>query len=192
MTEISKSIDRGSFRINSILKQVEEGALSAEEAEQQLALSKSWQDMVKDHESQPEWQQNNMEYDLCSTPWIIEKVRSNNVYAQHLYAAICNNCFQENKVWPALKNQTWSASWRSAGGIIADMQGKGDYIDWYCSGIKGDALDEEQLSLLDHEQKERYLESTRYVSESVVTEEIRADLFRLGWIVLDRTEDLYI
>jgi hypothetical protein len=23
-----------------------------------------------------------------------------------------------------------------------------------------------------------------------VTEEIRADLFRLGWIVLDRTEDL--
>jgi hypothetical protein len=25
-----------------------------------------------------------------------------------------------------------------------------------------------------------------------VTEEIRADLFRLGWIVLDRTEDLVL
>ena len=186
---ISKSPERGSFRINGILKQVEEGELTAEEAEQHLALSKSWQAMVNDRESQPEWQQNNMEYDLRSTPWIIEKVRSNNGYAQHLYAAICNNRFQENKVWPALKNQTWSASWRSAGGIIADMQGKGDYIDWYCSGIKGDALDEEQLSLLDHEQKERYLESTRYVSESVVTEEIRADLFRLGWIVLDQEID---
>jgi hypothetical protein len=186
---ISKSPERGLFRINGILKQVEEGELTAEEAEQHLALSKSWQAMVNDRESQPEWQQNNMEYDLRSTPWIIEKVRSNNGYAQHLYAAICNNRFQENKVWPALKNQTWSASWRSAGGIIADMQGKGDYIDWYCSGIKGDALDEEQLSLLDHEQKERYLESTRYVSESVVTEEIRADLFRLGWIVLDQEID---
>jgi hypothetical protein len=186
---ISKSPERGSFRINGILKQVEEGELTAEEAEQHLALSKSWQAMVNDRESQPEWQQNNMEYDLRSTPWIIEKVRSNNGYAQHLYAAICNNRFQENKVWPALKNQTWSASWRSAGGIIADMQGKGDYIDWYCSGIKGDALDEEQLSLLDHEQKERYLESTRYVSESVVTEEVRADLFQLGWIVMDQEID---
>lgn len=183
--KISKSPDRGSFRVNSVIKQVEEGNLSADEAEQHIALCNSWQDMVNEREADPDWQQNNMEYDLRSTPWIIEKVCSDDVYAQHLYAAICNNNFQKNEVWPQLKNQTWSASWRCAGGIIADMQGKGDYIDWYCSGIRGDAPDDQQFSQLNHEQQKLYLESKRYVSESVVTEEIRADLFRLGWIVVD-------
>jgi hypothetical protein len=187
--DISKSPERGSFHVNSLIKRVEEGDLSAEEAEQQIEFYKSWQDMVKDRETQPEWQQNNMEYDLRSTPWMVEKVRSDDVYAQHLYAAICNNNFQKNEVWPTLKNQTWSASWRSAGGIIADMQGKGDYIDWYCSGIKGDPLDDEQFAQLSHEQKQLYLESTRYVSESVVTEEVRADLFQRGWIVMDQEID---
>ena len=187
--DISKSPDRGSFRINGILKQIEEGNLSAEEAEQHLALCKSWQDMIAEREGDHSWQQNNLEYDLRSTPWMVEKVCSDDVYAQNLYAAICNNNFQKNEVWATLKNQTWGASWRSAGGIVADMQGKGDYIDWYCSGIKGAPLDTEQIAQLSHEQKKQYLESTRYVSESVITEEVRADLYQLGWIAMDQEID---
>jgi hypothetical protein len=190
MTDISKSPDRGSFHINNQLKSVEEGNTTPEQAQEMIDFYRSWQQTREELEATAEWQQNNMEYDLRSTPWISDKVKSDDVYAQNLYAAICNNNFQKNEVWPTLKNQTWSASWRSAGGIIADMQGRGDYISWYCSGIKGDALDDEQFAQLSHEQQQLYLESKRYVSESVVTEEIRADLFRLGWIVMDQDIDL--
>jgi len=120
---------------------------------------------------------NNMEYDLLTTDWILEKVRSSDTYAQNLYAAMCNNDFQKLEVMPILKEETWSASWRYAGGIIADMQEKGDYIDWYCSGI-GDGLGNGDSD-----------GTKNYVSESVVTDEIRADLKRLGWIVVDWKND---
>ena len=110
---------------------------------------------------------NNLEYDLLTTDWILVKVRGSDVYAQNLYAAMCNRDFQRNDVMPILKSQTWSCSWRYAGGIIADMRGSGDYIDWYCSGIWDDGDD------------------NGYVSEGTVTDEIRADLLELGWIVLD-------
>lgn len=190
MTDISKSSEKGSFHVANVTKRLEEGDITIEEAEQQIAFYRSWQDNVQSQEASPEWQQNNMEYDLRSTMWIVEKVRSDDVYAQHLYAALCNNNFQKNEVWLTLKKKTWGCSWRYAGGIIADMQGKGDYIDWYCSGINGEELPPDQVDLLDHKQKEYYLESRRYVGESVVTEEVRADLFRLGWIVLEQEDDL--
>jgi hypothetical protein len=83
--------------------------------------------------------------------------------------------FVKNDIWPLLKNQRWSASWRSAGGIVADMQEKGDYIDWYCSGIAGG--DEPDVYLEGHGLKQK-----SYVPEGTVTDEIREDLFRLGWI----------
>ena len=74
---------------------------------------------------------------------MVEKVRSREEYAQNLYAALCNNTFQQNEVWPRLTGTTWSCSWRSSGGIVADMRGSGDYIDWYCSGIRSDWSDED-------------------------------------------------
>jgi hypothetical protein len=125
-----------------------------------------------------------MEYDLVTTDWILEKVRADRAYAQNLYAAMCNNTFQKNDVWPRLADQRWGCSWRSAGGVIADMRQQGDYIDWYCSGIRNDPIGDEgyaQLGL----QQEFYLETKRYVSEGVVTDEIREDLLRLGWLVID-------
>jgi hypothetical protein len=118
-----------------------------------------------------EWQKNNLEYDLLSTDWILEKVRNSDTYAQNLYAALCNNDFIKNEVWPILKEDTWGCSWRYAGGMIADMQEKGDYMDWYCSGI-GDGLDNGDED-----------GSKKYVSESVVTDEIKTDLLKLGWLV---------
>jgi len=81
---------------------------------------------------------------------------------------MCNRDFQKLDTWPILKNERWSCSWRHAGGIIADMQEKGDYIDWYCSGITSPEVDPDG-----------------YVAESVVTDEIREDLKKLGWSVFD-------
>lgn len=138
----------------------------------------------------PEWQKDNMEYDLLTTEWILDKVRGDDVYAQNLYAAMCNREFTKNDVWPLLTGKRWGCSWRYAGGIIADMQQKGDYIDWYCSGIRDTTeISEDEFKALTKEQQEFYLRSKAYVGESVVTDEIREDLLKLGWIVLDDEMD---
>jgi len=126
----------------------------------------------------PKSRENSMEYDLVTTDWILEKVRSSESYAQNLYAAMCNNDFQKLDVVPILKNETWSASWRYAGGIIADMRQQGDYIDWYCSGIGG--FNREYQG---EETNEQWQKRTGYVPEGLVTDEIRDDLQRLGWAV---------
>ena len=47
-----------------------------------------------------------------------------------------------SEVWSSLANIVWenkdgaefAASFRYAGGLIADIIGEGDYMDWYCSG----------------------------------------------------------
>ena len=113
-----------------------------------------------------------MEYDLLTTDWILEKVRANKAYAQNLYAAMCNNGFTELKVIPILTEKEWSCSWRYAGGIIADMRQEGDYIDWYCSGIRDVDYDEEVNKVWDER---------KYVGEGCITDEIRNDLNKLGW-----------
>ena len=130
--------------------------------------------------------ENSMEHDLCTSPMMLAKVRDSRVYAQHLYAAICNNDFQKNDVWPTLKGETWSCSWRHAGGIVAHMRDQGDYLDWYCSGIYDDHDMEPALfDDLAEDQQIHYKESRAFVPESTVTDEIRFDLLILGWAVLD-------
>lgn len=120
---------------------------------------------TNDIELDPDWQKNNMEYDLRSTVWILEKTRNSHVYAQNLYAALCDNDFIKNDVWNQLLGDTWCCSWRYAGGIIADMREMGDYVDWYCSGIS------------------QY--DPNYIPEGMITKEIRNDLLKLGWAVID-------
>lgn len=113
-----------------------------------------------------------LERDLLATSWLISKVCQRGDYAQNLYAALCNNEFQRNDVWPILQGQVWSCTWRYAGGIIADMRGQGDYMDWYCSGmIQGHPDDD-----TDHEADKGY------VPEGIITDEIKDDLYRIGWI----------
>jgi hypothetical protein len=120
--------------------------------------------------------QHNLEYDLRTTEWLIDKVRSNVSYAQNIYAALCNNEFQKLDTWPILKDEHWGCSWRHAGGIVANMRGQGDYIDWYCSGM-GDGLGNGDRD-----------KSKRYVAEGVVTDDVRADLLELGWKVKENTD----
>lgn len=116
----------------------------------------------------------NLEEDIRACAWMLKKVVDNETYAQNLYAAMCNNVFQPNEVWPRLRDEYWSCSWRSAGGIVAELRGQGDYLDWYCSGIFG-AGEADSFQ--------------GYVDESTVTDEIRQDLFAIGWTVEPYPED---
>jgi len=183
MSNIAKSPDRNTFQKNNYLKRCEE-----EGKEPSQAYLDFWENAELKDETKltdPEWKKNNMEYDLRSTTWIVDKVRKFEDYAQNLYAAMCNNDFIKNNVWPLLKEETWSCSWRYAGGIIADMRGEGDYIDWYCSGIGNDE-DGYGLTKIFPATGE---DARTYVPEGLVTEEIKEDLLKLGWIVAPNSEE---
>ena len=99
---------------------------------------------------------NNLEIDLFKTDWIVSKCLNSDVYSQNLYAAICNNLFYKD-------GEEWGASWRMAGGIVADLRNKGErYIDWYCSGM---------------------VDKQGYLPEGTVSDEIRKDLGELAWTI---------
>lgn len=169
MTKISQSPDRHTFQLESAKRRAAEQGKEVPEHWTDFWVSAQEQDAA--NIADPAWAEYNLEYDLRSTDWILEKVRASDVYAQNLYAAMCNNDFQRLDVYPILVNQTWSCSWRHAGGIVADMRQQGDYIDWYCSGI----FDGDQ-------------DDSGRVPESEVTEEIADDLERLGWRVVETNE----
>lgn len=103
-----------------------------------------------------------LEQDLRYSEYISNKCKKSDTYSQNLYAALCNNEFSK-------QDKTWSCSWRSAGGIVANLREEGDYVNWYCSGIGSDPP---------------------YVAESVITEEIRQDIENLGWTILEYKEEI--
>lgn len=190
---ISSSKDRYTFQRDKFLERNAKEGKTPENCEETAAMLDYYNQVIETHKDehlQEEFRKNNMEYDLRTTAWILEKVRMSDAYAQNLYAAMCNRDFVRNDVWPLLKEEKWSCSWRHAGGIIADMKGEGDYIDWYCSGIRGDreVLSNDAFQALTDEQKRHYIDVESYVGEGCVTDEIREDLLKLGWIVLDDDE----
>ena len=162
---VSKSPERHTFQKNGYIKRCEE-----EGKEPDASIVQMYESWANDdrYENRPE---NDLEYDLRTTEWILSKVRASDAYAQNVYAALCNIRWQRLETFPILKDEFWSCRWRSAGGIVADMLEKGDYIEWYCSGI-GDSDDGYGLS---HKQADGY------VSEGEVTDEIREDFAALGW-----------
>lgn len=169
--KIARSPDRHTFQANAYKERCKEEG--KEPDPDYLAIYESYKKMDEERENDPEWRKNNLEWDLRTTAWILDKVVKDS-YAQNLYAALCNMRWQKIDVFPILKDEYWSCSWRHAGGIVADMQGKGDYMDWYCSGIAGG--DEPDVYNKGHD-----LRRNGYVPEGMVTDEIREDLARLGW-----------
>lgn len=117
--------------------------------------------------------QHYLDKDVHRTDWLSAKICSDNRYAQNFYAALCNNIWQKQDVWTVLTDRTWSCSWRGAGGIVADIRGEGDYLDWYCSGMIQSHPDDD-LGGADS--------LKGYVAEGTVTDEIRQDLAQIGWI----------
>ena len=185
---ISKSPERHTFQAEKYVERCLEAG--KEPSEDYLNLYKSARQQDDENMVDPKWKTDNLEYDLRSTDWILEKVRGNDRYAQNLYAAMCNNDFIKREMWPILKDQRWSCSWRHAGGIIADMQEKGDYIDWYCSGIRDTrTLSESEMSALTEQEQIAYTVGEGYVGEGFVTNEIKDDLYKLGWLVAEYKED---
>lgn len=183
MTKVSKSPDRHTFQKEGyVRRQAEKGEPINEDY---LDIFEKIIDEHKHKFDDPQSKINNMEYDLLTNDWILEKVRADDAYAQNLYAAMCNNGFIKMDIIPILKQEEWGCSWRSAGGIIADMQQKGDYIDWYCSGIRdiGVYAPEDKAVELTEEQLARLEITKKYVPEGQITDEIRNDLQRLGWAV---------
>jgi hypothetical protein len=188
MTKISKSPERHTFQAENYVERcLKEGK---EPREDYLNIYKSARQQDQENMIDPKWQKDNLEYDLRSTDWILEKVRGDDVYAQNLYAAMCNNEFTKREMWPILKDQRWSCSWRHSGGIVADMQEKGDYIDWYCSGISDTrTLSESELAVLTEQEQLAYKAGEGYVGEGFVTDEIKDDLYKLGWLVAEQKDD---
>ena len=103
----------------------------------------------------------NLEKDLLNSDWIKNKCRTSKIYAQNLYAAMANNSFfyaDGGRI-----DKEWGCSWRYAGGIVAELVGEGgNYMDYYASGISN---------------------SNGFVVEGFITDEIRLDLLKMGWIV---------
>lgn len=183
---LRKSPQRYTFQKNKYIERCTENNEPINEA--YLAMYDNYKKIDDERIVDPEWQKDNMEYDLRTSDYIAEKCK-NDVYAQNLYAAMCNNEFVKNDVWPILTDKRWSCSWRYAGGIIANIKEEGDYVDWYCSGIRHvEKLDDEQYNALSKEQQENYLKCQLYVGESVITDEIREDLLKLGWISIQEGE----
>jgi len=111
----------------------------------------------------------NLERDLRSTDWIISKIRHQEIYAQNLYAALCNNEYAPKDVWGILKNIHWDCSWRYAASLIAEIREDESYLDWYCSGTGFQGTD-----------------FTGFVEESYVTPEVESDFDQIGWLLVTR------
>jgi hypothetical protein len=131
-----------------------------------------------------------LKYDLIEDIYrddeVLNKIRSREDYAQNLYAAWCNMQWCKKELWPTLRQDPekdlWTASWRGAGGIIAQFRKQGDYMDWYCSGMGG-------VATYDEEEGEAYMTKMKYVPEGVITDEIATDLDRLGWFPVPYEDD---
>ena len=89
----------------------------------------------------------NLEQDLLDNSIIVQKCKNSAIYSNDLYGALCNNRFFYG-------DKEWTCSWRYAGGIVANIVGEGDYMNYYCNGREG-----------------------------LVTDEVRLDLTNIGWVV---------
>lgn len=85
----------------------------------------------------------------------LERIRTDETFAQSVYAALCNMRWAH----PA-RTEPWFCTWRSAGAIVGEIRDceSGDYMDWYCSGILTDGT-----------------------PEGLVTDEVAAALAAFGW-----------
>ena len=176
----SKSPERHTFQKNGYIERCKKEGKEPDPSI--IQMYESWAE-ESEYENRPE---NDLEYDLRSTDWILAKARASDAYAQNIYAAMCNMRWQRLDVMPILKDEYWSCSWRSSGGIVADMLENGDYIDWYCSGMGGLGGDYDPDG---GETFEQWQARTGYVSEGTVTDEILADFKALGWTPSEWPED---
>jgi hypothetical protein len=160
--KLATSPDRLIYQRDAFLKRQADKGLTPENDKSTQEIFELYEKMRVDHmnkyNSTPP--QNDLEYDLRASELFVSKVRDEN-YAQRLYATLCNNDFYKGD-----NEEPWHCSWRSAGGIVADLRQEGEYIDWYLSGMRYDDG-----------------ESAEIIPEGTVCPEVEADLETLGWRV---------
>lgn len=138
----------------------------AEVLEHLSLLSQEWenaqQELVEESDVVVDPNQVSFSRDMSDDLIIKQKLRSSKSYCKRFYSTLCNNELFKGEFGTGY-------SWRATGGLIADLLGQGDYMDWYCSG-----------------------------NEGLIDEEVEQDLARLGWVVkpyddegVDTTGDLF-
>lgn len=136
-----------------------------------------WSGVNTDRESSSQ-STGSLDFDICLCASMVDRVRTNRIYAQNLYAALCNTVWQRNDPWYILQDKTWSCTWRHAGAIVADIMGSGDYLDWYCSGSMTSHPDDDLGTA-------SYKLDQGMVAEGTITDQIRQHLHALGWRAVD-------
>jgi hypothetical protein len=139
------SPDRYYFHKKCDKKNLDEGTISQDYYNE---WTRYWDD-AKIKDTIPTTDLPDLEYELRTSDYIHDKCVSSENYCKDLYAALCNNEFTKG-------SKTCSYTWRTVGGIIANILEKGDYIDWYLSG-----------------------------NEGFITDEIKQDLENMGWYAYD-------
>lgn len=80
--------------------------------------------------------------DLLRSDRLRGLVRGSALFAELLYAALCNTTWTRTA-----DGREGGMSWRRAGRLVATLRGEGDYADWYCAGGEG-SVDEAVLAEL--------------------------------------------
>lgn len=143
-SKIRRSPDRHTFQAEGYLKRKAEEGKTPDNNDDVKAMVDFYahaREHELEKEADPEWQKDNLEWDLRTSDQLCAKVKTSDDYARKLYAALCNTDWVRTEIIPLLRQDPeqdfWSCSWRYAGGIIAHMREEGDYIEWYCSGNEG-------------------------------------------------------
>ena len=113
-------------------------------------------DMVQVDDDHVDLKTPNLFRDIIDSQNIKNKMRASKDYCKRFYAAMCNTDLYKTGI-----SGEYGYSWRAAGGLIADILGEGDYLNWYCSG-----------------------------NEGFVDDEIADDLNEIGWVAVPMEVDL--
>lgn len=91
-----------------------------------------------------------------------DRVREDEIFAQNLYAAMCNVRWKHKDT-----GKVYSCSWRAAGALVASLESDSqndtwDYLKWYLSGVWDS-------------------DTSGYVPEGTVTQSVKEELDKLGY-----------
>ena len=114
---------------------------------------------------------------LCADQCILSKIRNYEKYAQNMYAALCNNIFQQINIIEMLKGTTWDIGSCIGAAQLIKRLSDGKYREMYCSGF---GMPSNELGDMHHEERLAHFD-LGYVCEGTITPEITEDLFRIGW-----------
>lgn len=92
-------------------------------------------------------------------------------YCQNLYAALCDNDLVQNDSISIIMESTVVVTWRTSSDIVSGLLApESIYLDFYLSGMI--YADESPEAM-----------KAGFVQEGTITDEIRADLLQVGWLI---------